>query len=302
MTSTSPGDGTPDLATVGAATVGAAGAGAVPVSSDAVAAGLLVAGASPRVGRDMRPMLVMVVTVVALLVIWHLLPTLGLVNPLVLPTPIDTADSFGVLVGSDFFWGHLWATVVGVVVAFAIGSALGFAVGAALALNTLLRRTLSGYIYAFQALPKVVLAPLFMAWLGFGPSSKIATAVAICFFPVLFNTTIGLQSASAEQIGLMRSLGASRTQILRKVQLPGALPLIFVGLKNTLLLAFTGTLIAEILIGGGDGLGTLVQLYNRQIAMSLVFAIVAVVAVLSLILIVVFERLDRKFVFWRQAA
>jgi NitT/TauT family transport system permease protein len=98
----------------------------------------------------------------------------------------------------------------------------------------------------------------------------------------------------------MCSLGASRWQVYRKLRLPTAAPLIFVGVKHSALLAFTGALVAEILVGSSEGLGRLVATYNQQIRMELAFAVVVIVAAMAVAAVMFFDYLDRKLIFWRE--
>lgn len=245
--------------------------------------------------------LVAIASMGVLLVIWHLLPTTGIVNPFLLPTPFATAAALGKLTTTGILFDHFGVTMIEVGSGYLIGVTLGFTVGATLATLPFVRRVMSPYILALQSLPKVVLAPLIIAWLGFGIESKIATAVAICFFPIMINTMVGLQLPRPDSLKLMRALGASRRQVFTKLQLPTALPLVFVGLKHSLLLAFTGALVAEILVGSSAGLGRLVQVFNKQIAMDFAFAVVVVVAALAVGFVILFDAIDRRVIFWRHA-
>lgn len=239
-------------------------------------------------------------TILALLAVWYALPNLGLVNPLLLPDPIEVARGLWLLVEGGFLPLHMKVTLTEVGIGFAIGGTLGFLLGTTLAVSPFLRKIWSPYILALQSLPKVVLAPLIIGWLGFGIESKIATAVAICFFPLMINTMVGLTLPATEPMKLMRSLGASRWQIYRKLRLPTAAPLIFVGIKHSALLAFTGALVAEILVGSSEGLGRLVAVYNQQIRMELAFAVVIIVALMAVAAVMFFDLLDRKLIFWRE--
>lgn len=267
-----------------------------------------IPGAPPESGsrgaallRSQLHRLIAVATIAALLLIWHLLPTTGIVNPLVMPTPFATLLALSELVSTGILLKHFGVTMMEIAIGYAIGVTLGFVIGVLLATLATVRAVLAPYILALQSLPKVVLAPLLIAWLGFGVESKIATAVAICFFPLMINTMVGLQLPRPDAMKLMVSLGASRRQIFTKLQFPTALPLIFVGLKHSLLLAFTGALVAEILVGSSEGLGRLVQVFNAQIAMDFAFAVVVVVAALAVGFVLIFDALDRRIIHWRHA-
>lgn len=236
---------------------------------------------------------------VGFLVIWEYLARHAIIEPVLFPPPSKTAAAWWFLVQSDFFMRHFTVTLYEIVIGFALGSMIGLLFGTLLAMVRLVRLTLYPYIIAFQALPKVVLAPLFIVWFGFGPESKIATAVAICFFPVLVNTLIGLQLVDENALKLLRSLRASNWQTFVKVRLPNALPHIFAGLKTSLTFAMIGAIVAEFLTGAADGLGRLVQIYNLQIQVHLALAVVVIVSVLGLIGVALMDAIDRRVVFWR---
>lgn len=252
----------------------------------------------PKASRA-RPWLAMLLTIAALLVVWHLLPTLELVNPRILPTPWEVAQSLRELLTSDYFGKHFTTTMWEVFAGFAAGALLGFVLGVLFAAIPVLRKAFAPYILAMQALPKIVLAPLIIGWLGFGVESKIATAILICFFPMFINTMVGLSLVGENELTFMRSLRASRWQTVRYVRVPTALPLIFVGLKHSLLLAFTGVLVAEVLLGTEAGLGQLVKTFTLGIQMGLAFAVIVVVAAIAIAMVTISDWLDRRIVFWR---
>ena len=163
------------------------------------------------------------------------------------------------------------------------------------------RHTLYPYVIAFQALPKIVLAPLFVTWFGFGPESKVATAVAICFFPLMLNTMVGLTLVDAEALRLMQALRANEWQVFAKLRFPSALPHVFAGLQTSVTFAITGALVAELVTGGGsEGLGRLVDLFGSQLETDLQFAAVFVVSVLGVAAVLAAAWLDRRVVFWRE--
>jgi NitT/TauT family transport system permease protein len=191
---------------------------------------------------------------------------------------------------------------VAVAISWVIGCAIGIAIGIALGTSPFIRSAITPYAIAVQALPKVVLAPLIIGWLGFGAESKIALAVLICFFPVWMDTMIGLSLPSSDEFKLMASLRASRWQTFRRLQLPTAVPLMMVGVKHALLLAFTGVLVAEILAASAGGLGTLVKEFSLQLNMPLTVAVVVVVILIAVSLVSLMDWIERKVVFWSEAA
>lgn len=187
-----------------------------------------------------------------------------------------------------------------VAIAWLIGVGFGLTMGVVLGISPFIRQAITPYAIAVQALPKVVLAPLLIGWLGFGAESKIALAVIICFFPVWIDTMVGLALPSANEFKLMKSLKAKRWQVFTKLQLPSALPMIMVGVKHALLLAFTGVIVAEILSASDGGLGKLTKEFASQLNMGLVYAVVTVVVILSITLVSIADVIERKVVFWSE--
>ncbi|MFC5381211.1 ABC transporter permease [Aquipuribacter nitratireducens] len=237
-------------------------------------------------------------TVAVLLLTWELVPRLESVNRILVPTFSDVVAGFVQLLGTGYWWGDLWKTMYAVAIAWVIGVAFGFVMGVALGTSPYVRQAITPYAIAVQALPKVVLAPLLIGWLGFGSESKIALAVIICFFPVWIDTMVGLALPSANEFRLMQSLKASRRQVFLKLQLPSAVPMIMVGVKHALLLAFTGVLVAEILSASDGGLGKLAKEFASQLNMPLTYSVVLVVVILAVALVSVADVIERRVVFW----
>jgi NitT/TauT family transport system permease protein len=234
-----------------------------------------------------------------MLALWECLPWLGLVNPIILPRFSDVAIALGGLLVQDFFPRHLFTTLTEIVLGFACGVAIGLAFGITLAVWPAAKQITYPFVVGFQATPKVVFAPLFVAWLGFGMSSKVAMAIVISFFPVLLNTLVGLESVPTNAKLLMRSIRASRLQTFWKVSLPHALPVIFAGVKAALTFSVIGAIVGEF-VGASKGLGYLLDLYNHQLRIDRVFAVILVLASIGAGGYFLLEWLDRKLIFWRE--
>lgn len=234
------------------------------------------------------------------LALWEFLSQRAIIEPVLFPPPTKIASAWWFLMRADFFPAHFWITMFEIAAGFLLGGGIGLLLGILLATVPAVRMTLYPYIIAFQALPKVVLAPLFIIWFGFGPASKIATALAICFFPVMINTVVGLQMVEDNALKLMRSLRATKWQIFAKLRFPNALPHIFAGLKTSLTFAMIGAIVAEFLIAADNGLGRLVQIYQLQIQMHMMMAVVVIVSVLGIVGVWLMDVLDRRIIFWRE--
>jgi NitT/TauT family transport system permease protein len=235
---------------------------------------------------------------IGLLVIWELACRLFHIREFILPAPTAIAQAAPELLQDRDFWPHLATTLVEFLGGFLLGSLVGLVLGVALALSPLLRRAYFPLVAAFQATPRVILAPVMVAWFGFGVQSKIAQAVILCFFPVFLNTLVGLSLTEENALKLMRSLGASRWQTFVKLRLPDALPTIFAGLKLALTFAMIGAIIAEF-VGAEGGLGYLLSKYNFELRIPLVYTLIVLLGLIGLALFLLLDWLDRKLVFWR---
>lgn len=240
-----------------------------------------------------------VIAVAAVLGTWYLVPAVGLVDEIFLPAPHRVLDRLVELVPTRALWDDAAATMVVVGWGYALAVAVGLTSGVLLGTVPFLGRALAPYLGALQALPKVVFAPLLITWLGFGNESKIATAAIVAVLPIIVDTMVGLQAHGEQAARLMHAYAASRWKSFWLLRLPAALPLTFVGLRQGLLLALAGTLLAETLIGSSAGLGHLVKIYNGQILMDAAFAVVTVVAALALAIALLIGWVERRIIFWR---
>lgn len=234
---------------------------------------------------------------VGLLVVWDLIVRLGIVEEIIVPYPTDVWNALIGEVQNSTFWNHLRVTGIETIAGFGLGSAVGFVLGAVLGMSSWVRAVMFPYVVAFQGLPKVVLAPVFITALGFGMGSKIAMAVALAFFPVLLNTMVGILSVDEDQLKVMRVYAASTWQTFRKLTLPSAAPLVFAGLKAGLTFSLIGAIVGEF-VGAAEGLGYLLNTYAYQLRVPQVWAIMVVLALLGVLLYWLIEFADRKIVYW----
>lgn len=240
-----------------------------------------------------------IITGIILFALWEALPRLGLVHEIILPPFTDTVAALISLVQTEFFPRHFWITLNEVAWGFSIGTLIGLSIGILLGVWEGARRLTYPFVVAFQAIPKIVLAPLFIAWFGYGQTSKIVMAIAIGFFPVLINTMVGIENVPNEMVRLMRSLRASRWQIFRKVELPNAAPMIFAGIKTALTFALIGAIVGEF-VGASEGLGFLLDTYNFQLRIDRVFSVIIILSAIGAAFYFTLEWLDKKLIFWRQ--
>lgn len=259
---------------------------------------LLEIGAEAR-GRDWRYPLGSLTITVVLLGLWEILPRTGLVSEIILPRFSAVAYALYTLVIQDFFPRHLLVTLNEIVIGFVLGTAIGLVMGIVLAVWPPVKRLTYPFVVGFQAIPKIVFAPLFVAWFGFGQTSKVVMAIVIAFFPVLINTMVGLESVPEDARRLMRSLKATPLQMFWKVSFLHALPIIFAGIKAALTFAVIGAIVGEF-VAAQHGLGYLLDLYNFQLRIDRVFAVIVILAAIGAAGYFLLEWVDRKLIFWRE--
>ena len=233
-----------------------------------------------------------------LLVIWQVVSKTGTVDEILLPAPTDIAAALVRIVQESFFWEATWVTAQEALIGFAAGVLIAWVLGTLIGLFRNVSLTLYPPIVAFQIMPRVALAPVFLTWFGFGITSKIVMAATICFFPVLVNTILGLEGVSREARALMRSMGASRWEEYRKLMLPASLPAIFASLKVAIALALIGAIVAEFL-GASEGMGVLLREFSFQLRIEESFAVLVALSALGLVFFGLAVLLESRLIFWR---
>jgi len=213
----------------------------------------------------------------------------------VLPSPAQVARELWDRRG--FLPHHTWATLAETLEGFAIAVVIGLALAVAIAYSRLLERSIYPVLVAFNAVPKLALAPILVLWMGFGAGPKVVMVVLLCVFPIVLSTATGLKSTPAELDELARSLTATELQAFTKVRFPAALPHVFVGLKVGISLAVIGAVIGEF-VGATDGLGYVIVASGQNADTTLAFAAIVVLAAISVALFYLLVALERLLVPW----
>jgi NitT/TauT family transport system permease protein len=234
---------------------------------------------------------------VVLLGVWFAAVDLFGVPGYVIPTPQGMLRALIHGYASGELTRDLAFTAFITLAGFAGGSLLGFGLGALLSEYRPLDRMTAPYIVAFQALPKVAIAPLLLVWLGFGVVSKVVLVTVMCFFPVLINTQIGLQAAPPELIDLMRAFSASRWLIFWKIRVPAAAGHLFAGLQISAILGLIGAVVAEF-VSSTVGLGHVISASAVSLDTGLMFSALLSLTVLGVAINTVLRVLHHRVVFW----
>jgi NitT/TauT family transport system permease protein len=238
------------------------------------------------------------ITTLILLGIWEFVSSSGMVDEIILPAPSSIAEAMADIVQESFFWHATWVTAQEALIGFAAGVLVAWILGTLIGLFRRFSLAVYPPVVAFQIMPRVALAPVFLTWFGFGITSKIVMAATICFFPVLVNTILGMQGVSMDARALMRSLGASKWEEYRKLLLPASLPAIFASLKVAIALALIGAIVAEFL-GASEGMGVLLREFSFQLRIAESFAVLVALSLLGLVLYGLAALLESRLIFWR---
>ncbi|MFW2541972.1 ABC transporter permease [Primorskyibacter sp. 2E107] len=219
------------------------------------------------------------------------------ISPVLLPPPSAIGAAF--VSKTDVLWGDLVQTFFkGALSGYVIGCGSAFIVALLIDRSPFLQRGLLPVGNFIAALPIVGLAPIMVMWFGFDWQSKAAVVVAMVFFPMLVNTVQGLQASDAMQRDLMRTYAASYAQTLRFLRLPAAMPFIFNGLKIGTTLALIGAIVAEFFGSPIRGMGFRISTEVGKLALDMVWAEIAVAAVLGSAFYGTVALFEKRATFW----
>jgi NitT/TauT family transport system permease protein len=229
------------------------------------------------------------------LALWEGLVRLFKVPVFILPAP---SQVIGTIIDQGWFLiGQLAITMAAAGLGLVIAVIFGLAAGAAITTSRLVDRMLTPWLVVAHAVPKVVIAPLFLVWFGFGLQSEVFFVVAFTFFPVIVNTVTGLKSADPEQLLMVRAMGATPGQALLKIQFPSALASICAGIKLAVTLAPVGAVIGEF-VASNQGLGHLLIRAVGDMDTPLAFAAVTVFSIFGVLLWRAAEWVERRALPW----
>jgi ABC-type nitrate/sulfonate/bicarbonate transport system permease component len=233
----------------------------------------------------------------AFLGLWQWVASLGSVDDLTLASPSEVWRALGD--DRDLLLDNARVTLVEVLLGLAISTAAGVGFALAMHLSRTLREAAYPLLVASQAIPIVVLAPIFVLAFDYGIGPKLAIVALICFFPITVNTLDGLRSVEPEHLKLMRSFGAGRLRTLRSVELPAALPSFFSGMRIAATVSVIGAVFGE-WAGADEGLGRLVLLGNNQLQTPRVYAGVVLLTLMAVALFAIVSLLERVACPWNR--
>ncbi|MBO4479424.1 MAG: ABC transporter permease [Clostridia bacterium] len=229
-------------------------------------------------------------------VVWELLARYEVIDSFIFSSPSKMWASFKSLSASGVLWRHVSATLIETVVGFVSATAIGLVIAVILWSAEALRRILEPYVVVLNALPKIALGPIIIIWVGAGKGAIIVMAILISVVVTVINILNGFLSVDKDKILLMRTLSASRAQILFKLVLPSNVSSIIASLKVNVGMAWVGTIMGEYLVSR-EGLGYLIVYGGQVFNLSLVMCstlILTVLAALMYFCVLILEKIVVK--------
>lgn len=262
------------------------------------------AGSGVRLRDRARPVAIFVITLVCFIAIWWAVVRIGNMPSYLLPSPGEV-------------WAALWPgltenptssasllyqfsiTMKAALMGLVAGATAGILVGMFAGQFKWVERVLMPYVFAIQTTPKVAIAPLLMIWFGFGLTSETVLAGLLAFFPLVVNTFAGMHLVDREQLRLFSSLRASKVDILIRLRLISALPMVLAGLEIAVVQSLLGAVVAEF-IAGQAGIGTQIVQFQSVSNTAGVFAAIIVLALAGVVLHEIVKFARRKLIFWHR--
>jgi len=232
-----------------------------------------------------------------LLLVWEAAGQAGLLNPLYVPSPSRIAGALSELFASGRIWPHLEATFTAALAGLVLGIAVGVVIGVVAALVPLIAELLEPIMMLLNAIPRVILAPLFVIWLGIGVASKVALAFILVAVLVFFAVFTGIRQVDRRLVERIITLGGDRWALVRHVYLPSVAVWVMSNLKVAVGFAFTGAVVGEF-VAATRGLGYLLSFAQSTYNAALMFALVLLIMVVVLVIFAVAGQLERRLLRW----
>ena len=233
--------------------------------------------------------------IVGVFVFWELACLVGGISDIVLPRPTQIVASLWQYWPA--IWPHTYQTLYTTLVGFGFGVVIGMFFGVLIGSSKLAYDTAYPLLVGFSSIPKVAVVPIFVLWFGAGTVPAILTAAIICIFPIVVNVATGIATVEPELEDVMKTLKASKWDILWNVSLPRSMPYFFASLKVAITLAFVGSVVAET-VASNRGIGNMMMIASSTFNVPLVFAGLFVLAGLGVGLYAIFSVFESRVTGW----
>jgi NitT/TauT family transport system permease protein len=228
-------------------------------------------------------------------VVWELLCVIFNVSDIVLPRPSQILITLWTRFPA--IWPHAVQTLYTTLVGFALGIVIGVLLGILIGSSQLAYDVAYPLLVGFSSIPKVAVVPIFVLWFGAGTVPAVLTAMIMCIFPIVVNVATGLAATEPELQDVMRTLRATKWEILWNIGLPRTMPYFFASLKVAATLAFVGTVISET-VASNRGIGNLMMIASSSFDVPLVFAGLFILAALGVALYAGFSLIEGRVTGW----
>lgn len=226
---------------------------------------------------------------------WELACWAFRVPDFILPRPsliaLVTVQSFGPI------WFHAQQTLITTLIGFLVSIVVGVALGVAVGSSRLAYKSFYPVLVGFNSIPKVAIVPVLVVWFGIGAVPAVLTAFLMSFFPIAVNVATGIATVEPELEDVLRSLGATQSDLVLKIGLPRSMPYFFASLKVAVTLAFVGSVISES-IASDKGIGTMMVQASADFRIPLVFAGLLVTAIMGIVMYAVFAVIEGRMTGW----
>jgi NitT/TauT family transport system permease protein len=239
-----------------------------------------------------------VLAFVMLFAVWESASRLGWLDPFYVPAPSIVGNVLVQLFAGGQIWPHLQATLVAAFGGLVAGLVLGVGLGFAAALSPMVAELLEPVMILLNAIPRVILAPLFVIWLGIDLASKVALALILVAVLMFFAVYNGIKEVDQRLVERIRTLGGGRRFLIREVYVPSVTAWVMGSLKVAVGFAFTGAVVGEF-VASSRGLGYLLQFAQSTYNAGLTMALIVVIMAFVLVLFALAERLERRLLRWR---
>ena len=226
---------------------------------------------------------------------WEVLCIVLNVSDLVLPRPTEIIATLWVKF--PILWPHILQTLYSTLIGFVLGVGIGVTLGVLVGTSRVAYAVAYPLLVGFSSIPKVAVVPIFVLWFGSGTTPAILTAMVICVFPIVVNIATGLATTEPDLEDVLKTLWASKSEILWNVGLPRTMPYFFASLKVAITLSFVGAVLSET-VASNRGIGNVMMTASSNFQVSLVFAGLIILAVLGVVLYSFFSFLERRVTGW----
>ncbi|MCW5770079.1 MAG: ABC transporter permease [Rhodospirillaceae bacterium] len=259
---------------------------------------LLRQAAAARRSLGRRRLIDRIVLCVLVLGAWEAVVATGLIHPFFISQPSMIAVDLYELFASGMIFKHFVVTMYEALAGLALGVVLGVATGFAAALSARIADALQPLIVAFNSMPRVAIAPLFIIWFGFGPASKIALAALVVYFVIFFNTFSGMRAVEPVLMNSVRVMGASKVKVLWMVSLPFTMAWVFAAMKTSISMALIGAVVGEF-IGSVAGIGWIMVQAAGTNDTTRLFSTLIILAVVGAALFALLRWAEDHVLRWR---